>query len=120
MTPFHGLADFTNLGSLYGMTFAFILLVANPLLMLVVMRRAGVRGGQLGLSLLSPVMLVFGGYILPFSMALMAEVDEVKFLTLMIGKSLSVSIGALAPLAILALLKWPVLTDVQHAKGSFE
>ncbi|PTX51686.1 hypothetical protein IQ03_00769 [Gemmobacter caeni] len=113
---------------LYPPVVAFAFLVINPALTFLLLRRAGVRGALLGLALVSPVSMVLGGLVFPLMMetivhhamnddlwpplwVLFKVVPPGSFVAVQIARSIFLLLGCIAPLAILAMLKWPVLNN---------
>ena len=101
----------TYLTALFAPTFAAILLVALPGLTLLLLRRAGIRGWKLSLSLLPAGCLFLGGYVFYWFMdsGLSQQMGMNGLTAVVIAKNLGVFIGAISPLLILAILKWPAL-----------
>lgn len=101
----------TYLSPLFAPVFAAMLLVTYPVLTLVLMRRAGIRGAKLALALLPAAFLFLGGYVFYWFMDsdihLGLSLDIMMHIV--IAKNLGVFIGAISPLLILAVLKWPAL-----------
>lgn len=99
------------LSALLAPTFAFSMLVALPALTLLLLRRAGIRGWRLSLALLPAGCLFLGGYVFYWFMAsgLSQQMGVSGLTAVMIAKNLGVFIGAISPLLILAVLKWPAL-----------
>jgi hypothetical protein len=89
--------------------FALLLFMAIPALTLVLLRRAGVRGAKLALSLVPPMFLLLGAFVFQWLMTLDFAIDFI--LHLAVAKSIGVCIGAVSPLIILAVVKWPVLDN---------
>jgi hypothetical protein len=99
------------LGPLFTPTFAAILLIAYPVLTLVLMRRAGIRGPKLLMALLPAVCMFLGGYAFYWFMdsGISQALSWDATMQIVIAKNLGVFIGAISPLLILAILKWPAL-----------
>ena len=99
----------TYLSSLYAPIFSVVLLLATPALTLVLMRRAGVRGIGLSLVALPPLAIILGAVV--FQYLMMTDSAYGYLSQLAVAKTIAVSIGAISPLLILALIKWPVLDN---------
>ncbi len=99
----------TYLGYIFAPAFAVSLLVAYPILTLVLMRRAGVRGPKLALAVLPPLFMFVGGYVFQGLMTLDVMRNSVMMIAL--AKNIGIFIGAISPLLILAIVKWPVLEN---------
>ena len=99
------------LSPLFAPTFAAILLFAYPVLTLVLMRRAGIRGPILTLALLPAVCMFLGGYTFYWLMdsGIAQALSWDALMQIVIAKNLGVFIGAISPLLILAIVRWPVL-----------
>ena len=99
------------LSPLFAHTFAAILLIAYPVLTLVLMRRAGIRGPKLTMALLPAVCMFLGGY--AFYWFMDSDISQAlsldALMQIAIAKSFGVFIGAISPLLILAILRWPAL-----------
>ena len=108
---FGGGRRMSYLSPLFAPTFAAILLFAYPVLTLVLMRRAGVRGPVLALALLPAVCMFLGGY--AFYWFMDSDISQAlsldALMQIAIAKNLGVFIGAISPLLILAIVRWPVL-----------
>jgi hypothetical protein len=98
---------------LFAPAFATTMLIALPALTLMLMRRAGIRGWKLSLSLVPAVCLFLGGYVSYWFLAsdLALQLSRNGLVAVVIAKSLGVFISAISPLLILAILKWPVLDN---------
>jgi hypothetical protein len=105
----------THLNSLFAPTFAILMLVATPILTLVLMRRAGIRGLTLALAFLPAVFLFLGGYAFYWFMdsGLAQSMSMNGLMSVVIAKNIGVFIGAISPLLLLAILKWPVLDNTR-------
>lgn len=99
------------LGPLFPPAFAAMLLIAYPVLTLVLMRRAGIRGPKLTLALLPAMCTFLGGY--AFYWFMDSDISQAlsldALMQIVIAKNLGVFIGAISPLLILATFKWPAL-----------
>lgn len=98
-----------GLENIFAPVFALALLAAIPMLTLFLLRRAGVRGATLALALLPPVFLLLGGGVFQWLMTLDVATDFLLHLAL--AKTIGASIGAISPLLILAIVKWPALDN---------
>jgi len=98
-----------GLENIFAPVFALALLVGIPMLTFFLLRRAGVRGATLALALLPPVFLLLGGVVFQWLMTLDVSTDFLLHLAL--AKTIGASIGAISPLIILAMVKWPVLDN---------
>lgn len=97
------------LGYIFAPTFAAALLVAYPALLLMLLRRAGVRGAKLALAALPVLFIVAGAYVFQWLMTLQSMNGSLMMIAL--AKSVGVFIGAISPLLILALVRWPALDN---------
>ena len=86
------------LSPLFTSAFAAILLIAYPVLTLILMRRAGIRGPKLSLALLPAVCLFLGGY--AFYWFMDSDIRQAlsldALMQIAIAKSLGVFIGAIS------------------------
>ncbi len=108
----------TYLSALYAPIFSVVLLLATPALTLVLMRRAGVRGIALSLVALPPLALILGAVV--FQYLMMTDRAYGYLLQLAAAKTIAVSIAAISPLLILAMVKWPVLDNSRTQVETFE
>ena len=108
----------TYLYPLFAPTFAVAFLFAIPALTFALMRRAGIRGTKLALAALPPIMMFLGGFVFLWLMTLGWATDYLLYLAF--AKSVGVSIGAISPLLILAMVKWPVLDNSRTQVETFE
>jgi len=95
--------------ALFPPTLAVLLLATFPVLTVLLMRRAGIRGPKLFLAAIPPAMLVLGGFVFQLMMAW--QQPPFDLLKLAMAKTVAISFGALSPLLILAIVKWPVLNN---------
>jgi hypothetical protein len=98
-----------GLENIFAPVFTLALLVAIPMLTFSLMRRAGIRGATLALALLPPVFLILGGAVFQWVMTLDVAYGFLPHLAL--AKTIGASLGAISPLLILAVVKWPALDN---------
>ncbi len=106
------------LTGLFAPVFALLLLAAIPALTLLLLRRAGVRGAKLAFSLVPVGFLFLGAFVFQWLMTLDASIDFVLYYAL--AKSIGVSIGAISPLLVLAMVKWPALDSSRLQVETFK
>jgi hypothetical protein len=106
------------LPGLIGLISAVVFLIAFPVLTLVLMRRAGIRGVTLALAAIPGLILGAAGVAFPLMLVWGVETDFLVQIASV--KAICDGIGAISPLVILAMLKWPVLDNADSRVETFQ
>jgi hypothetical protein len=106
------------LPGLMGLISAVVFLIAFPVLTVVLMRRAGIRGGKLALAAIPPLILVTATAAFPLMM--LWGVDTEFLVQIVSVKAICDGIGAISPLVILAMLKWPAIDNAHSRVETFQ